>query len=115
MKKNKLSSVPESDRLLCLCCRGKVTCSRVCGCRVSSSVPSSPSSLFVEKKPCTIPRLVKKLSFCAVYWPIPEVPQFLSDVATDRHAVSSVSGVAEHTTVATCTFPSTAIFSGGCN
>lgn len=82
---------------------------------MSSSIPGSPSSLFVEKKPCTIPRLVEKLFFCAAYWPIPEVPQFLSDVATGSRAVSSVSGVTELTTVATCTFPATAISSGGCS
>lgn len=66
MKENKLSGVPESDRFPCLCCRGKVTCSPVCGCRVSSSVPSSPSSLFVEETPTQYLDW-KKSSFCLLF------------------------------------------------
>lgn len=81
---------------------------------MSSSVPSSPSGLFAEKKN-TVPRLVEKLFF--VVFSLLAIPWSalvsLWHEATGRCAVFDLAEVIEHTTVAICTLLSTAISTGG--
>lgn len=59
MKENKWSWVVCQNQIGCPVCAagGKVTCSPVCGCIVSSK----------KKQPCTIPRLVEKLFFFVLF------------------------------------------------